>query len=127
MIEIINTSGSPQSSSPVSQAVRAAGLIFVGGQMPRNESGSIPANPAEQVRLTMQHCLAVLAAANCGPDNVALVTVFVTDLKYKPLVNAEFVRVFGNCGPARNLVEVSAIGEGAVVEFAMIAENTKLN
>ena len=31
MIEIINTSGSPQSSSPVSQAVRAAGLIFVGG------------------------------------------------------------------------------------------------
>ena len=127
MIEIINTSDSPQSSSPVSQAVRAAGLIFVGGQMPRNESGSIPANPAEQVRLTMQHCLAVLAAANCGPDNVALVTVFVTDLKYKPLVNAEFVRVFGNCGPARNLVEVSAIGEGAVVEFAMIAENTKLN
>lgn len=123
MVEIIKAAGSPPSTSPVSQATRAAGLVFVGGQMPRDESGGIPQDPAQQVRLTMQHCLAVLAAANCGPGDVALATVFLTDLKYKPLVNEEFVKVFGNRGPARNLVEVSAIGEGAVVEFAMVAES----
>jgi len=122
MIEPISVKNAPASTSPVSQAVRGGGLVFVGGQMPRDPgSGEIPSDPKEQVRLTREHCLAVLREAGCGPSDVAMVFAYLTDLAHKPLLNAEFVRVFGDRPPCRNLVEVSAIGEDAVVELAMIA------
>lgn len=90
--------------------------------MPRDSlDGSIPVEPARQMALTLQHCRALLHAAGSGPERVALVTVFLTDLSIKPLVNEAFSKFFGAHRPARNLVEVSAIGEGAIVEVAMIA------
>lgn len=90
--------------------------------MPRDlDSGGIPEDPAAQVDWTFRHCLSILQAAGAGPAQVALVTVYVTDLSVKPLVNEAFTRVFGAHRPARNLVQVSAIGESAVVEASMIA------
>lgn len=118
----IDTPDAPASTSPVAQATLARGLLFVGGQMPRDPgTGRIPEDPAAQVDLTLRHCLAIVAAAGGGPAQVAKVTVYVTDLSVKPLVNEAFVRVFGAHRPTRDLVEVSAIGETAVVEASMIA------
>lgn len=122
MVEVIHVPGTPPSTSPVSQAVRAGGMVFIGGQMPRDPvSGLIPADPREQVRLTMTHCLAILQGAGCSPADVAMVFAFVTDLSVKPAVNEEFARVFGAHRPTRNLVQVAAIGEDAQVELSMIA------
>lgn len=122
MVEVIHVPGTPPSTSPVSQAVRAGGMVFIGGQMPRDPaSGLIPADPREQVRLTMAHCLAILQGAGCSPADVAMVFAFVTDLSVKPAVNEEFARVFGAHRPTRNLVQVAAIGEDAQVELSMIA------
>ena len=44
-----------------------------------------------------------------------------TDLSARDAVNEAFAEVFGNSAPARNLVEVSAIGEDAIVEVGVIA------
>jgi 2-iminobutanoate/2-iminopropanoate deaminase len=122
MREIVRTDAAPASSSPVSQATRGGGFVFVGGQMPRDmATGRIVEGAEAQARLSLAHCLGILAEAGSGPGKVMLAEVFVTDLDAKDAVNAAFVDVFGDAPPARNMVEVSAIGEGAIVEIGLIA------
>ncbi len=122
MREILSSRRAPGSTSPVSQATRGAGLIFVGGQMPRDmTSGEIVSGAAAQARLSLAHCLAILEDAGSGPEKVLRADVFLTDLAAKNAVNAAFQEVFGAAPPARNLVEVSDIGEGAIVEIGLIA------
>lgn len=122
MLEIIRTQRAPASTSPVSQAVKGGGLVFVGGQMPRDlETGKIVEGALAQARLSLTHCVAILEAAGSGAERVMLAEVFMTDLSQKDAVNDAFREVFGNAPPARNLVEVSDIGEGTIVEVGVIA------
>ena len=51
--------------------------------------------------------------------------VYVTDLSIKDKVNEVFSEYFPTNPPARNLVEVSDIGEGALIEIAIIASEIK--
>ena len=122
MREIVHDPDSPASTSPVSQAVKGGGLVFVGGQMPRDlKTGRIVAGADEQARLSLAHCVRILQSAGSGPDRVMLAIVYVTDLAAKDAVNAAFKETFGDSPPARNLVEVSEIGEDAIVEIGVIA------
>lgn len=122
MRDLIATQDAPASTSPVSQATRGGGLVFVGGQMPRDmASGQIVQGAEAQAQLSLEHGLSILRAAGSGPDKVMLATVYLTDLAAKDAVNTAFAQVFGNAPPARNLIEVSAIGEDAIVEIALIA------
>lgn len=122
MREIVRTDAAPASTSPVSQATRGGGFVFVGGQMPRDmETGRIAAGAAAQARLSLAHCLAILEAAGSEASKVMCANVFLTDLSAKDAVNAAFVEVFGDTAPARNMVEVSAIGEDAIVEIGLVA------
>lgn len=122
MREILTTPDAPPSTSPVSQATKGGGMVFIGGQMPRDPASDKIVEGAEaQARCSMDHCLALLEAAGSGPDKVMLAIVYVTDLAAKPAVNAVFKDTFGDNPPARNLVAVKEIGEGAVVEIGLIA------
>lgn len=122
MRDIIATDQAPGSTSPVSQATRGGGMIFVGGQMPRDmNSGEIVEGALAQARLSLQHCMTILDAAGSGPSKTLRADVFLTDLAAKDAVNTAFQEVFGDAPPTRNLVEVSDIGEGAIVEIGLIA------
>ena len=90
--------------------------------MPRDPaSGKIPADPKLQAKLALDHALAVAEAGGASAETVTLAFVYVTDLSVKPAVDEAFAARFGDAPPARNLVEVSAIGDGAVVEVGLIA------
>ena len=122
MREIFEHPDVPASTSPVSQGVRGGGFVFVGGQMPRDpDTDRIVQGAAAQARLSLRHCISVLEAAGSGADKVMLAIVYLTDLSAKDAVNDAFSDVFGDSPPARNLVEVSAIGEDAIVEIGVIA------
>lgn len=122
MREVVTTADAPASTSPVALGTRGGGMVFVSGQMPRDPAtGLIPPDGAEQARLSMQHCLAILKAAGSGPEKVMLAWVYVTDLSVKPAVNAVFRDTFGNRPVARNMVAVSDIGDQALVEISLIA------
>lgn len=122
MRKIIATDRAPASTSPVAQGTAGAGLIFVGGQMPRDmASGRIVDGALAQARLSLRHCLAILEAGGSDPSKTLRADVFLTDLGAKDAVNRAFEEVFGDAPPARNLVEVSDIGEGAIVEIGLIA------
>ena len=122
MKEIIQTDKAPASSSPVSQGTKGGGLVFVGGQMPRDmESGEIAKGALEQARLSLKYCVTILNEAGSGIDDVLIAVVYMTDLKQKDAVNQAFKEYFGDRPPTRNLVEVSDIGEGTIVEIALTA------
>ncbi|MCA3448100.1 MAG: RidA family protein [Rhodobacter sp.] len=122
MRETVTTPDAPASTSPVALGTKGGRLVFVSGQMPRDPAtGLIPPDGAAQARLSMQHCLAVLAAAGSGPDKVMMAWVYVTDLAVKSAVNAVFRETFGDTPVARNLVAVSDIGDAALVEISLIA------
>jgi 2-iminobutanoate/2-iminopropanoate deaminase len=90
--------------------------------MPRDlSSGQIVEGTEAQAQLSMAHCLKILAAAGSSPERVMLVTVYMTDLSGKHAVNRVFKEIWPVDPPARNLVEVAAIGEGCKVEFALVA------
>lgn len=122
MKEIIADPNSPASTSPVSQGTRGGGFVFVGGQMPRDlASGEIVEGAAAQAKVSLQHCLRILEAGGSNPPKVMLAIVYVTDLSAKDAVNEAFAQAFGDNPPARNLVAVKEIGEGAMVEIGLIA------
>ena len=122
MRETISSKRVPSSDSPVSMATRGGGLIFVGGQMPRDLiSGKIVSGALQQARVSLAHCIAILEDAGSGAEKVLRTDVFLTDLSAKDAVNEVFKDVFGDSPPARNLVEVSEIGENAIVEIGLVA------
>lgn len=126
MREIINTPLAPLSASPVSQATRAGNMIFIGGQMPRDlETGRIVDGAEAQARLSLDYCLSILKAAGGSQDTVMLVFCYLTHLDAKPVVDSLFRSYFPVSPPARQLIEVSDIGEKAIVEFAMIGWSVK--
>ena len=62
-----------------SPAVRAAGLLFVSGQVGSREDGSPEPELTAQVRLAFENLNAVLRAAHCTFDDVVDVTIFMVD------------------------------------------------
>ena len=119
---VINTSKAPLSTSPVSQCNIVNNTIYNGGQMPRDmDTGTIVEGGYKQAKLSLLHCLTILEEAGGSIDTIALAIIYVTDLSIKEDINKVFSEFFSKNPPARNLVEVSDIGENALVEIAIIA------
>ena len=119
---VINTSKAPLSTSPVSQCNIVNNTIYIGGQMPRDmDTGTIVEGGYKQAKLSLLHCLTILEEAGGSIDTIALAIIYVTDLSIKEDINKVFSEFFSKNPPARNLVEVSDIGENALVEIAIIA------
>tara|TARA_B100001057_G_C22476268_1_gene804607 strand:+ start:364 stop:747 length:384 start_codon:yes stop_codon:yes gene_type:complete len=119
---VINTSKAPLSTSPVSQCNIVNNTIYIGGQMPRDmDTGNIVEGGYKQAKLSLLHCLTILEEAGGSIDTIALAIIYVTDLSIKEDINKVFSEFFSKNPPARNLVEVSDIGENAMVEIAIIA------
>jgi 2-iminobutanoate/2-iminopropanoate deaminase len=64
----------------------------------------------------------VLAAAGARPQDVVKVTVFLTDVGDRPLINPVRKRFFGDARPASTLVEISRLAVvGAKIEVEAVA------
>ena len=105
-------------------AVRAGDLLFVAGVLPADEDGALVG--ADDVVAQAQHVFAdlvtVLEAGGSSLADVVKVSVYLTDVTDRPLVNPIRQRVFGETRPASTLVEVSALAiPGAKIEVDCIA------
>ena len=126
MKKVINTDKAPLSTSPVSQCNIINDTIYIGGQMPRDmNTGKLVEGGYNQTKLSLEHCLTILREAGGDIDTIGLAIVYVTDLSIKPDINKVFSEYFSTNAPARNLVEVSDIGEDALIEIAIIAGKKK--
>jgi reactive intermediate/imine deaminase len=109
--------------SHYTDAVRAAGLLFVSGLVPVDEEGQLVGEDvAEQTRQVFRNMELVLKAAGCGFEDVLKVTHFLLNVDDRPAINPVRKEFFGETRPASTLVEVSALAiPGALLEIEAVA------
>ena len=114
-------------SAPISHyadAVRAGELLFVSGCVPVDADGNLVGGDdvVAQARKVFENIGRVLAAAGTSPQNVVKVTVFLTSVDDRPLINPVRQEWFGETRPASTLVEVPRLAiPGAKIEVEAVA------
>jgi reactive intermediate/imine deaminase len=125
MREEIDVPGQAAPISHYAHAVRADGpMLFVSGVVPVDELGRLVGGGdiVEQARAVFQNLGAVLAAGGATFADVVKVSVFLTDVDDRPLINPVRQEVFGAARPASTLVEVTRLAvPGAKIEVEAVA------
>jgi 2-iminobutanoate/2-iminopropanoate deaminase len=123
MKAIINTTNAPAPIGPYSQAVAAAGLLFVSGQIPMNPATGkiISADIIAETTMVMENLKAILNEAGIGFDQIIKSTIFLTDMGTFAQVNEVYGSYFSANFPARETVQVSALPKNVNVEISVIA------
>ena len=121
--ETVTALGAPDAIGPYSHAVKAAGLLFISGQIPIDpESGELVGDkPGEQARRCLEN-LSVIAAAGGASlaDDAVKLTVYLTDIAAFAEVNEVYGGFFEGDPPARIAFGVAALPKGAQVEIDAI-------
>ena len=116
--------GQAEPISHFTDAVEAGGFLFVSGIVPVDERRELVGGDdvVAQARCVFENMRAVLAAGGCTFADVVKVTVYLTDVNDRPLVNPVRQEVFGETRPASTLVEISALViPGAKIEVECVA------
>ena len=119
---IIQTDQAPSAIGTYSQAVRAGDTLYISGQIPlRPTDMSLVTESIEaQIIQVFENLKAVAAAADAQLDQVAKLTIYLTDLDHFALVNEIMARYFSEPYPARAAVGVSRLPKEAQVEMDAI-------
>jgi 2-iminobutanoate/2-iminopropanoate deaminase len=122
--DIVFTSEAAAPPPTYSQAVKAAGLVFV--------SGTAPADPAtgalvgdtiqEQTRQCLTNVSAILEAAGSSLEHVVSATVVLADEDDFAGMNEEWLRWFPTDPPARQGAKLPVRVPGLKVSIAVIAQ-----
>lgn len=121
--ETISTDKAPKAIGPYSQAIKAAGFIFVSGQIPiDSESGEVVAGDIDvQTDRVLKNIAAVLEAAGLSLGNVVKTTVYLKDLRDFTKFNERYASFFSVNPPARATVEVNRLPKDVRIEIDAIA------
>ncbi|HEV7574939.1 MAG TPA: RidA family protein [Caldimonas sp.] len=115
--------GLPAPLSHYTDAVRFGDLLFVSGLTAHDAEGRlVDGDAAMQTRQILTNLQLVLAAAGASLADVLKVTVYLTDIADRAIINPVREEFFGRFRPASTLVEVSALAlPGMRVEIEAIA------
>lgn len=107
-----------------SQAVKAAGLVFVSGTAPTDPiTGAFKGTTIqEQTRQCLTNIQAILEEAGSSMDKIVSVTVVMADEEEFSGMNEEWLRWFPSDPPARQGAKLPARIPGLKVSIAAIAE-----
>jgi 2-iminobutanoate/2-iminopropanoate deaminase len=126
--EIVNTPDAPGSATygsfPYSQAVKAAGLVFVAGQGPFDPATGKVAGETieEQTRQALKNCDAILRAAGSSMAKVVNASFILRYSEDFAGMNEEWVRWFPTDPPARQGAKHPLEVEGLRISIALVAE-----
>jgi 2-iminobutanoate/2-iminopropanoate deaminase len=122
--QIVFTSKAAKPAPTYSQAVKAAGLVFVSGTAPTDpETGKIKGTTIqEQTRQCLTNIAAILEAAGTSMDKIASATVILAEEDDFTGMNEEWLRWFPTHPPARQGAKLPARIPGLKVSIAAIAE-----
>jgi 2-iminobutanoate/2-iminopropanoate deaminase len=111
----------PPPAGSYSRAVRAAGLLFVSGQVPREfETGRLLGEDIErQTRAVMGNLARVLEAAGAGLEDVVALTVYLQDAGDWDDFNRVYRELFTEPYPSRTVVGADL--RGVLVEVTATA------
>ncbi len=122
--QVIFTANAARPPPTYSQAVRAAGLVFVSGTAPHDPAtGAIVGTTIqEQTRQCLRNVQAILEAAGSSLDKVVSATVVLADEEDFAGMNEEWRRWFPADPPARQGAKLPVRVPGLKVSIAAIAE-----
>ena len=122
--EIVFTTNAAKPPATYSQAVKAAGLVFVSGTAPHDPTtGTIKGETIqEQTRQCLTNIAAILEAAGSALDKIVSVTVVLADEDDFPGMNEEWLKWFPSNPPARQGAKLPARFPGLKISIAAIAE-----
>jgi len=122
--QIVFTANAAKPPAAYSQAVKAAGLVFVSGTAPHDPaSGAIMgATIQEQTRQCLANISAILEEAGSSIDKIVSVTIVLADEEDFTGMNEEYLRWFPTNPPARQGAKLPVRIPGLKVSIAAIAE-----
>ena len=122
--DIVFTDKAAKPPATYSQAVKAAGLVFVSGTAPHDPAtGAIKGSTVqEQTRQCLTNIAAILEAAGSSMDKIVSVTIVLADEDDFPGMNEEYLRWFPSNPPARQGAKLPVRIPGLKVSIAAIAE-----
>ena len=122
--QIVYTPRAAKPPAAYSQAVKAAGLVFVSGTSPHDPAtGTITGTTIqEQTRQCLTNIAAILEAAGSSLDKIVSVTIVLADEDDFPGMNEEWVKWFPSNPPARQGAKLPVRIPGLKVSIAAIAE-----
>jgi len=111
MREEIRVESLAEPMSHFTDAVRAGGFLHVSGVIAVDGEGNLVGGDdvVAQTRQVLENVRAILEAGGCGFEDVVKVTIFLTDVDDRPLINPLRQEAFGSARPASTLVEVSRL------------------
>lgn len=119
--EAFATNDAPSAIGPYSQAIAAAGLLYVSGQLPLSANGvDMPEGIGEQARASLRNVEAIAQSAGCTLGDVVKLTIYMTDLQGFAQVNEVMASMLSRPYPARATVEVSALPRSAQIEIEAV-------
>lgn len=122
-MQAIATTAAPAAIGPYSQAVRAAGFVFLSGQIALDpQTGKlVMGDIAAEAERVMENLSKVLEEAGLSFDHVVKTTIYLVDLADFDVVNAVYGTRFRRVLPARATVQVAKLPKGGWVEIDAIA------
>jgi 2-iminobutanoate/2-iminopropanoate deaminase len=121
--QAVTTPSAPAAIGPYSQAIKAAGLLFVSGQVPIDPATGalVEGDIAAQTRRVFQNIGEILKAAGASFDNVVSAGVFLADMNDFEKMNAVYATYFSSPAPARATVQVARLPKDCLVEIQVTA------
>lgn len=121
-MEIINTERAPQAIGTYNQAVKCGDTVYLSGQIGLdNETMTLCSDElGAQVVQVFKNLAAVCEASGGSLEQVAKLTIYLTNLEHFSLVNELMAEYFPQPYPARAAIGVSQLPKGALVEMDAI-------
>ena len=122
--QIIHTDKAPKSLAGYSQAVKAAGLVFVSGQGPFDPmTGDVAGSTIqEQTRQCLKNIQMILEAADSSMESVVSATFILLEESDFAGMNEEWGKWFPKDPPARQGAKLPISPKGMKISIAVIAE-----
>ncbi len=122
--QIVFTSKAAKPPPTYSQAVKAAGLVFVSGTSPGDpQTGLLKGDTIqEQTRQCLTNMAAILEAAGSSMDRIVNMTFVLADEEDFAGMNEEWLRWFPENPPARSGAKLPVRVPGLKISIAAIAE-----
>ncbi|MDR2746274.1 MAG: RidA family protein [Treponema sp.] len=127
MKKTVSTPKAPKAIGPYSQAIEAAGFVYISGQLPVDpETAEISGDAPAQAQRSLKNIDAILREAGCGRGDVIKTTIFLKNMGDFEGVNRVYAEFFeGFPFPARSTVEVRRLPRDALVEIEAVAVRTE--
>lgn len=119
----IATDDAPAPAGHYAQATAWRDLVFASGQLGVRSNGEHTTGESFEVqaRQALSNLLAVLAAAECGPEQVLRVTAYIVGVENWPAFNKVYAELMGDARPARAVVPVPELHHGYLIEVDAVA------